>query len=168
MYMYQYGFKIMAKCLSLGICATIFTGCASLVNGRTQEVNISSNPIGATVYVDGRNSGITPTKVILSRKEDHMITLKKQGYRDQNISVIRSISGAVAGNLIAGGFVGWGVDAISGAQYKLIPENVIAELVPSAVEPLGSSQEVASQKSALAQTETKTDTISMNTQENES
>ena len=37
---------------------------------------------------------------------------------------MHTFSGAVAGNLIAGGLIGWGVDAISGAQYKLVPETV--------------------------------------------
>ena len=31
---------------------------------------------------------------------------------------------AVAGNIIAGGLVGWGVDAVTGAQYNLKPESI--------------------------------------------
>lgn len=34
------------------------------------------------------------------------------------------LSGAVAGNLLAGGLIGWGVDAASGADSRLTPESV--------------------------------------------
>jgi hypothetical protein len=43
---------------------------------------------------------------------------------------VHVISGAVAGNLLAGGVIGWGVDAISGAQWRLEPEALSVSLRP--------------------------------------
>ena len=43
----------------------------------------------------------------------------------------RNIGGAVFGNIIAGGLVGWGVDAMSGAQYNLTPVTVNVKLKPA-------------------------------------
>lgn len=53
------------------------------------------------------------------------------------------------GNIAAGGLIGWGVDAATGAQYKLVPETVNVELQPAKA---GSS-------------ETKTQAIQMSTED---
>ncbi|MBI5769360.1 MAG: PEGA domain-containing protein [Verrucomicrobia bacterium] len=106
------------------------SGCASIVKGTTQEIPIASEPAGARVSVDGNPAGTTPTKAVLSRKQNHMVTLEKEGYETENVAVTKSIGGAVAGNIIAGGLVGWGVDAMTGAQYNLHPETVNIRLRP--------------------------------------
>ena len=57
-----------------------------------------------------------------------MITLEKEGYEAESIAVTKSIGGAVAGNILAGGLIGWGVDAMTGAQYNLHPETISVRL----------------------------------------
>ena len=44
--------------------------------------------------------------------------------------VLKSVGGAVWGNILAGGIIGWGVDAASGAQYNLKPETIFVRLRP--------------------------------------
>ena len=113
---------LFAFCCSL-------TSCASIVHGRRQEVDVTSNPPGATVS-DGVQTWTTPAKISLARKTTHQLTFSKPGYETHVVQLHRAISGAVAGNLLAGGLIGWGVDAISGAQWKLIPEMVSVTLHP--------------------------------------
>ena len=72
----------------------------------------------------------TPCKLTLKRKHDHVIRIYKEGYEEQSIVVQHVTSGAVAGNLIAGGLIGWGVDAASGGQYRLMPELINIDLKP--------------------------------------
>lgn len=105
-------------------------GCATIVHGASQQISVSSNPSEATVDVDGSGSYKTPTTVKLSRKRDHVLVFRKDGYSQQDVVVMHVVSGAVAGNIIAGGLIGWGVDALSGAQYRLVPETVHVELKP--------------------------------------
>ena len=112
------------------ICQSAIGGCATIVNGTTQKVSVSSDPPGAQLVVDGESTYTTPATVELSRKRDHLLTISKEGYHTEQIAVQKVISGAVAGNIIAGGLVGWGVDAISGAQYKLVPKTVAVTLRP--------------------------------------
>ena len=57
-----------------------------------------------------------------------MVSIEKEGYEMENVAVLNSVGGAVAGNIIAGGLVGWGVDAMSGAQYNLHPETINVRL----------------------------------------
>lgn len=119
--------------VSVAILAVSFlTGCATIVKGTTQEIPVASEPTGARVSVDGTSAGTTPTTVTLSRKSNHMVTIEKDGYQSESVAITKSMGAAVAGNIIAGGLVGWGVDAVSGAQYNLNPTTVNVRLQPLA------------------------------------
>ncbi len=121
--------KIIAT-VSLSILACLAGGCASIVKGTTQAIPISSSPSGATVRLDGNHVGQTPTSVEVKRKSDHLLSIEKPGYHPESVAITRNIGGAVFGNILAGGLVGWGVDAISGAQYNLTPATVSVTLQP--------------------------------------
>jgi hypothetical protein len=112
---------------ALGLLAS---GCATIVKGTTQDIPISSDPAGARISIDGRPSGTTPTKVTMDRKHSHMVTIEQENYEVENVAITNSMGGAVAGNIILGGLVGWGVDAVSGAQYNLHPDTVSVRLRP--------------------------------------
>lgn len=131
------GLRLLSP-LGIGVLLTILSqftlGCATVVNGPDQRVSITSNPTNATVQIDGTGSYKTPTQVKLSRKKEHVLVFTKDGYEQQNVVVMHVISGAVAGNILLGGLIGWGVDAITGAQYRLVPESVNVELKPIAAE----------------------------------
>ncbi len=103
-------------------------GCATVVKGSHQTVPMASEPPGADVLVDGSLVGQTPLKVEMKRKHDHLVTIQKTGYRPKSIAVVKDVGGAVWGNIIAGGLIGWGVDASTGAQYNLTPKTISVEL----------------------------------------
>ncbi len=114
----------------LGVCV-LSSGCASIINGTAQEVSVSSNPSGAKVQADGNDSGETPAKIKLKRKTDHVLVITKDGYEQEQKNLMHVISGAVCGNILAGGLIGWGVDAATGAQHKLVPGTVHVDLKPA-------------------------------------
>ena len=109
-------FLVLLAVLAL---TTLSTGCASVVKGTTQDIPVSSEPSGADVLLDGNFVGTTPTSIKMRRKTDHLVTIQKDGYEARAVPVVKNVGGAVWGNIIAGGLVGWGVDAVSGAQYNL-------------------------------------------------
>jgi len=113
-------FLILLSCL-LG-------GCATLTNGTTQSIPVSSSPSGASVFADGQHVGTTPCTVELSRSASHVITLERDGYEGTAVHLTREISAMTAGNLIFGGLIGLGVDAVSGANFRLVPEQVNVSL----------------------------------------
>jgi hypothetical protein len=117
---------------SLALCSLLAGGCASIVKGTTQPIPVSSDPTGADVKLDGNRVGQTPMTVEVKRKTDHLLTLEKAGYQSESVAITRNIGGAVFGNILAGGLVGWGVDAVSGAQYNLTPATINVSLKPSA------------------------------------
>jgi hypothetical protein len=112
--------------------AALSSGCASIVKGTTQAIPVSSAPSGADVKLDGNKVGQTPMSVDVKRKTDHLLTIERAGYQVESVAITRNIGGAVFGNILAGGLVGWGVDAVSGAQYNLTPATVSVTLKETA------------------------------------
>lgn len=121
----------MKKVFLILIAMFLCSGCATIINGSSQDVSFASKPEGATVKTGDGVSCNTPCKLTLSRKRDHVVNISKESHEQQTVTIQHTMSGAVAGNILAGGLVGWGVDALSGGQYKLIPETVSVELKPT-------------------------------------
>ena len=115
--------------------SALLSGCATIVKGTTQVIPVSSDPTGARVTIDSAPAGTTPTTVTLSRKQNHMVVIEKEGYAPESVAVTKSMGGAVAGNIIAGGLIGWGVDAMTGAQYNLAPNTISVRLTAKANQP---------------------------------
>ena len=111
--------------------AILLTGCASIMNGTTQGVGVSSSPTKARVIVDNKPLGETPLVAELSRKDNHTIRIELDGYAPFEMALTRKTSGWVWGNIVFGGLVGLAVDAISGGLYKLTPEQVAANMSTS-------------------------------------
>lgn len=123
-------FGLLAVGLSLSL---ILAGCATVMNGTSQDIGVSSSPTGASVKINGQNFGTTPVVAKLSRKDNHTVKLEMPGYAPHEMVLTKSVSGWVWGNIVFGGVVGLAVDAISGGIYKLSPEQVQAEMKNGAV-----------------------------------
>lgn len=54
--------------LGVAVLALASTGCATLENGTTQRIPVTSDPPGAQVLLDGRPVGVTPTQITISRR----------------------------------------------------------------------------------------------------
>ena len=130
----------IARLVAVALVVFTVAGCATIVKGSTQKVPVASDPPAADVLVDGNLVGATPVTVTLKRKDDHLITIQKPGFQPRSVAVVKNVGGAVWGNIIAGGLIGWGVDAMSGAQYNLVPETISVRLESSvAANPVGSA-----------------------------
>ncbi|MGV7214979.1 PEGA domain-containing protein [Bradyrhizobium sp. UFLA05-112] len=117
-------------------------GCASVTRGTTENIAISSTPSGAEAVVSGLDvptTCTTPCSVVAKRNADISITFQKPGYESQVVQLQRDIPGTgaagFAGNLLLGGVVGMGVDAVTGAATDHKPNPVIVTMQPSAPPP---------------------------------
>ncbi len=76
------------------------SACASIINGKTQEVGITSNPPGATVSIVSRldryrqrvelSDGISvtaPALLRLARLDSYRLLVQKEGYLPQHVRV---------------------------------------------------------------------------------
>jgi len=115
----------------------LWSGCATVIQGTTQEIPISSDPPGVKVSVDGRPDFTTPTVLVLSRHEPHILEFSFGGYHPEVVRLRPVFSTVTAGNIVLGGLIGWGVDSASGAQYRLVPPVVHVSLRPLTAKPPG-------------------------------
>lgn len=125
-------------CLFLVACT--LGGCASVIRGGDEQVAFVSNPAGASLALsNGLACPQTPCDLKLSRKDDFTATFSKQGYRPESVRVVSHVSGggvaAGAGNIIAGGIIGVGVDAYTGANLDHSPNPVEVILAPAGSTP---------------------------------
>ena len=108
--------------------ALLLSGCATIVSGTNQKVSVTSQPSGAKVTADGKTTSITPTDFTLERKSDHTLEFSKEGYKNAVVMLKKTMNGMGFGNALVGGVIGIGVDMVSGADNKLIPERVDLKL----------------------------------------
>jgi len=117
-------------------------GCASVTRGTTENISIATTPEGATAEISGLDTPVaclTPCVVQAKRSADITVTLNKDGYESQTIPLTKEIPGTgaagFAGNILAGGLIGMGVDAATGAAQDHKPNPVIVTLQPLAPAP---------------------------------
>lgn len=104
------------------------SGCATIINGTSQKILVSSEPPGAAISVDGKYTCVTPARVRFERRQDHTLVFTKDGYEAQTVKMIHVLSEVVVGNTFLGGPLGWVFDIFAGTQYKLMPNPVHVEL----------------------------------------
>jgi len=77
-------------------------GCMTIVGKRLQAVDVTANPAGARVFVDGAYQGETPLSLRLAKKPPHVIRIEKDGYRPVEIRMKKQKLWlpAIFGNLI--------------------------------------------------------------------
>lgn len=115
--------------------------CATVIRGTKETAKFESTPSGAEVTAEsisadklGPFSCTTPCELELKRKRDWKVVFAKDGYKPVEAVLEKKVTGggiaSGAGNVIAGGIIGIGVDAGTGANLDLRPNPMIAELAP--------------------------------------
>lgn len=104
--------------------------CATIINGTSQQVNITSTPIEAKVIIDGEELGKTPFIADLKRKDNHIVKIELEGYKTEVITLNGKTSGWFFGNCLFGGVIGMAIDAVTGGMYRLQPEEIKKNLAP--------------------------------------
>lgn len=158
-------------CLSL-----IMGGCQAVV--YKQSIPISTDPMGASILVDGQPMGSAPANLELTRNQDHIVTLSKPGYKQEDVTIKRvyqaetAMLNAVSQGVNDAQFFkndSWGMqsgvntleqDKQSGKAYILTPGTVKVRLMPlggigSAPAPVvAAAPQTSAQSQAPAETQT--------------
>ena len=109
-------------------------GCASIIDGTSQTISVTSNPDEADCRFSRESAVIasftTPSGVVVEKtKHDITLSCEKEGYQEASSVLPSDIEDATWGNIILGGFIGWGIDSASGADNKY-PDHVTITLLP--------------------------------------
>ncbi len=113
-------------------------GCATVINGTSQDYEMASTPEGAKVTLSNGQSCTAPCKVSLKRRNDLTATLELAGYKSEKVYIQSRTGGAGVGNILLGGVIGAGVDASNGSMNSLYPRPLNVKLAAE-----GSSDEAA-------------------------
>ncbi len=110
-------------------------GCATVTRGTTDQIQLVSEPDGATAKTSLAQQCLTPCTLQVSRKDEFSVTFSKPGFTDQSVQVKTRVAGSgaagFAGNVLFGGVVGMGVDAATGSTLEHVPNPVSVVLKPA-------------------------------------
>ena len=116
------------------VASGLMGGCASTLEGTSQEISIATNPPGAECQMEREGDVIASFKtpggtVVKKTKHDIDVTCTKVGYQDATGFLESGIESATFGNIILGGGIGWLIDSASGADNKY-PTKITISMVP--------------------------------------
>lgn len=105
------------KIIFLFALVLFFSSCATLFTGTKDRINFTSNPEGATIYIDGIEQCKTPCTLNVKRSlGDTDIEIKLEGYETKLITLSKEFN--VISVLNLGNLIGWGIDALTGSVMK--------------------------------------------------
>ncbi len=111
--------------------AISLSACATITKGTTQTVAIQTPgaPGASCTLVSegiGTKTVTTPATIVLDKSQHSIaVSCKKECFLDGTGIISSSTEGMAAGNIIAGGVLGLGIDAATGAMNKYNPDTQI-------------------------------------------
>lgn len=115
-------------------CATVvlLAACATVTRGTTNKVQILSEPSGADVRTSLNQTCVTPCTFTVPRKDEFSVIISLPGYKSETVEIRTRLAGegvvGLAGNVLIGGVIGIGTDAITGATLEHFPNPVEVKL----------------------------------------
>lgn len=113
------------------------TGCGTIIKGGRQDVVVTSATRDTEVIIlspKGEAYRGPPGKVTLARENAYTVKASAPGHKQRTVSISRSISGWMFGNVIWVLPIFWGVgialDAASGGLWSLAPDDLDVTMVP--------------------------------------
>ncbi|PLX36812.1 MAG: translation initiation factor 2 [Hyphomicrobiales bacterium] len=113
---------------ALAATALVLGGCATVTRGTTNDVTFLSTPSGAEVRTSTGRVCTTPCTLKIDRKEEFVATFTAPDYPPVEVEVVTKVANAgaagFAGNVLAGGVIGMGVDAATGSTLEHVPNPI--------------------------------------------
>jgi hypothetical protein len=122
------------RILAAGLVVVLAAACATITKGTDQQVSVDTPGYpGAKCSLTSRGIGnrsiVTPALVTLPKsKFDIAVSCEAACAKGEGV-IVSGVEAMTAGNVLAGGVIGLGVDSASGALNKYTERNSIA-MVP--------------------------------------
>ena len=115
--------KKVLSFLSIVCMVGLLGGCATILSGKTQSINITTDTGKKySASIDSQKYTV-PSIIVLTREnKDKILTLDE--CPDQKTLLHKEINPVFFVNILSGGVFGSTTDAASGAMWKYQPENV--------------------------------------------
>jgi hypothetical protein len=128
------GDLVMRALLSAAVLMLVLAGCATITKGTTQTIGVDTPGVpGAMCTVTtqaGPQTVSTPGFLVLPRSSAALpVRCSKACYQEAGGILGSTFEAMTAGNLVVGGVIGFGVDAMSGAINKY-PDQISIPMIP--------------------------------------
>lgn len=123
------------KTISPLLISILVAGCATITKGTTQSIAVNTpGAPGASCTLSSGAIGtiniVTPATLTVDKSQEGItVRCQKECYQDGASIIASNTETMTAGNILVGGVVGLGVDAVSGAMNKYNPQTDVV-LVP--------------------------------------
>lgn len=124
---------------SAGVCS-----CALIFQGTTEEINVASDPPGATVTVNDGETKVTPFSMTAPREKDLQFHFSKPGYQSADVADNSQVEGGLLIFDVIPLMIPWSIDAAAGAGFAHQQTTVTAHLDPLS----GAGEDVPSKAAA--------------------
>ncbi|MFU8805952.1 MAG: PEGA domain-containing protein, partial [Bradymonadaceae bacterium] len=112
---------------------------ATLANPGPDNIQISSEPSGAEVFVNNVPVGKTPTAIRMPRDPNTQLRVELPGYEPQTVILHKSLNPWIFGNICLGGPIGFIVDFVmhnhmhyeEGVAHAILRQQVGAHPAPA-------------------------------------
>lgn len=133
--------KKLTNVVLMAFCLSMLAACGA----PKQKIPVSTNPLGATIYADGKKICTSPCSVTLTRDSNHLLTIVKDGYEQVDMEISRQFmpDEAIRDGIITGVLKGGDPKEVgqevakemdeqerSGEAYELVPDIVTVTLTP--------------------------------------
>ena len=108
----------------------VLTGCATILSGSKQPLNVRSNVEGADVYVNGELVGKTPFSGTVKKQKSMHIRVSKAGYQQEEMILKGSVESVFWLNILVGGLLGSTTDLATGSMWQVSPNTYNVDLKP--------------------------------------
>ena len=91
------GLEMNKKLIAAAACsAVVLSACATVTRGTTNQIQILSEPSGASVRTSLNQTCSTPCTLTVGRKDEFSATISMPGFRDQIVDIKTRVAGAGA------------------------------------------------------------------------
>ncbi|MBI5141789.1 MAG: hypothetical protein HZA20_06300 [Nitrospirae bacterium] len=112
----------MRKVIAALCLMAMFTGCASMIHGTSENLSVNSLEKGTTIFIDGTPRGYDSAMAQVKKGKPHEIRVAKQGCQDVSImSSERFDATSLLGILIDFGILTIPIDMMAGGAWKVEP-----------------------------------------------
>jgi hypothetical protein len=108
-----------------GICS-----CGLIFQGTTEEINVMSEPAGATVTLNDGETKVTPFSMTVPREKDLQFHFSKPGYQSTDVTDDSQVEGGYMTLDLIPLLIPWSIDAAAGAGFAHQQTTVVAHLDP--------------------------------------
>lgn len=122
--LYLSPWRLSIKIFTLLILSVALSGCATITKGTTQSIAVNTpGAPGASCVLTSSAVGtinvVTPATLTVDKSQESiMVRCQKACFQDGAGIITSNTETMTAGNVLVGGVVGLGVDAVSGAMNK--------------------------------------------------